>query len=99
MLHDNQLSSYNSQQIKKINKKYVDKNVDTEDIPVDYEPVTQNKNMDIIIKELNKSLSGMDESNEAINNIVVKYLIINPVERFYVTSENKKFDAANLSQI
>ena len=98
MLHDNQLSSYNSQQIKKINKKYVDKNVDTEDIPVDYEPVTQNKNMDIIIKELNKSLSGMDESNEAINNIVVKYLIINPVEGFYVTSENKKFDAANLSQ-
>ena len=99
VLHDNQLSSYNSQQIKKINKKFVDKNVDTDDIPVDYEPVTQNKNMDIIIKELNKSLSGIDKSHEAINNIVVKYPITNPVESFYETSENKKFDAANLSQI
>ena len=98
VLHDNQLSSYNSQQIKKI-KKFVDKNVDTDDIPVDYQPVTQNKNMDIIIKELNKSLSGIDKSHEAINNIVVKYPITNPVESFYETSENKKFDAANLSQI
>ena len=98
VLHDNQLSSYNSQQIKKINKKFVDKNVDTDDIPVDYQPVTQNKNIDIIIKELNKSLSGIDKSNKAINNIVVKYPIIKPVERFYEASENKKFDAANLSQ-
>ena len=99
VLHDNQFSSYNSQQINKINKKFVDKNVDTDDIPVDYQPVTQNnKNMDIIIKELNKSLSGIDESNEAINNIVVKYPIINPVESIYEIGENKKFDAANLSQ-
>ena len=101
MLHDNQLSSYNSQQIKKINKKFVDKNVDTDDIPVDYQPVTQynNKNMDIIIKEISlKSLSGIDESHEAINNIVVKYPIINPAESFYEISENKKFDPANLSQ-
>ena len=73
VLHDNQLSSYNSHQIKKIKKKFVDKNVDTDDIPVDYQPLTQNKNMDITIKELNKSLSGIDESNEAIKNIVVKY--------------------------
>ena len=99
VLHDNQLSSDNSQQIQKVNKKFVDKNIDTDDIPVDYQPVTQNhKNMDIIIKELNKSLSDIDDSNEAINNIVVKYPIINPVERFYEISEKKKFDAANISQ-
>ena len=73
VLHDSQLSSYNSHQIKKNKKKFVDKNVDTDDIPVDYQPLTQNKNMDIIIKELNKSLSGIDESNEAIKNIVVEY--------------------------
>ena len=47
---------------------------------------------------LNKSLRGIDESNEAINNIVVKYPIINPVKSFYEIRENKKFDAANLSQ-
>ena len=40
VLHDNQLSSYNSQHIKKIKKKFVDKNVDTDDIPMDYEPLT-----------------------------------------------------------
>ena len=56
---------------------------------MDYQPVTQNKNMDIVIKELNKSLSGIDESNEAINNIVAKYPIINPVESLYELSENK----------
>ena len=66
---------------------------------MDYQPVTKNnKNMDIIIKELNKSLSGIDESNEAINNIVVKYPIINPVESIYEIGENKKYDAANLYQ-
>ena len=32
---------------------------------------TTNNNMDIIIKELNKSLSGIDKSIEAINNIVI----------------------------
>ena len=41
VLHDNQLSSYNSQQIKKINKNFVDKNADTDDIPVDYQSLTQ----------------------------------------------------------
>ena len=51
-----------------------------------------------MIKELNKSLSGIDESNEAVNNIVVKHPIINPVESFYEISENKKIDAANLSR-
>ena len=55
-------------------------------------------NMDIIIKELNKLLSGIDESNEAINSIFAKHYIINPVETFYETSQNKIFDAANLSQ-
>ena len=55
-------------------------------------------NMDIIIKELNKLLSGIDESNEAINSIFAKHYIINPVEIFYETSQNKIFDAANLSQ-
>ena len=45
-----------------------------------------------------KSFSGVDESNEAINNIVVKYPIINPLESIYEIRENKKFDAANLSQ-
>ena len=95
VLHDNQLSSYNSQ---KINKKIADKNLDTDDIPVDYQSLTQNNNIDIIIKELNKSLSGIDKSNKAINNIVVKYPIINPVEIFYTTSENKEIDRGNLSQ-
>ena len=95
VLHDNQLSSYNSQ---KINKKISDKNLDTDDIPVDYQSLTQNNNIDIIIKELNKSLSGIDKSNKAINNIVVKYPIINPVEIFYTTSENKEIDRGNLSQ-
>ena len=52
-MHDNQLSSYNSQQIEKINKTFVHKNVDTDDVPVDYQPLTQNNNMGIIIKELN----------------------------------------------
>ena len=97
-MHDNQLSSYNSQQIKKLNKKFVDKNVDTDDIPVDYQPWAQNNNMDIIIKELNKSLNGIDESNEAINNSVVKHPTINTAESFGEISENKKFEAANLSQ-
>ena len=97
-MHDNQLSSYNSQQVKKINKKPVDKYVDTDDIPVDCQHVTQNNYMNIIIKELNKSLNGIAESNEAINNIVVKHPIINTAESFNEISENKKFDAANLSQ-
>ena len=76
--------SYNLQQIKKTNKNFVDKNVDTENILVDYQPLTQNNNMDILIKEPNNSLNGIDESNEVINNIVVKQPIINPVESFYV---------------
>ena len=94
-MHDNQLSSYNSQQIEKINKTFVDKNVDTDDVPVDYQPLTQNNNIGIIIKELNKLLDGIDESNEAINNIVVKHPIINTAESFNEISENKKFDAVN----
>ena len=98
VLHDNQLSSYNSQQIKKINKNFVDKNVDTNDIPVNYQLLTRNNNMDIFINELSKSLNGIDESNEAINNIVVKQPMINLVESFYEISENKNFDTANLSQ-
>ena len=84
VFHDNQFFSYNLQQIKKTNKNFVDKNVDTEDILVDYQPLTQNNNMDILIKEPNNSLNGIDESNEVINNIVVKQPIINPVESFYV---------------
>ena len=98
VLHDNQLFPYNLQQIKKITKNFVDKNVDTDDIPVEYQPLTQNNNMDILMNELNKSLNGIDESNEAINNIVVKQPIINPVESFYEISENTNFDTANLSQ-
>ena len=54
--------------------------------------------MNIIIKQLSKSRSGMDESNEAINNIALKHPIINPVDSFYETSKNKNYDAANLSQ-
>ena len=67
---------------------------------MDYQPLTQNNNMDIVIKELDKLLSGIYKSNqsEAINNIVVRHPIINPVESFHETSENKKIDAANLSQ-
>ena len=60
--------------------------------------MTQNNNMDIIIKELNKSFNGIDESNEGINNIVEKHPIINKAESFNEISENKKFNAANLSQ-
>ena len=54
--------------------------------------------MDIIINELSNSPNGIDESNEAINKIVVKHPIINPVESFYEISRNKNFDAANLSK-
>ena len=67
VLHDSQRFSYKLQQIKKINKNFVDKNVVTDNIPVDYQPLTQNNNMDILINELNKSLNGTDESNEAIS--------------------------------
>ena len=84
--------------LKKISKNFVDKYVDTDDIPVDDQTFTRNNNMDIIIKELNRLLSGIDEPNEAINNIVVKHPIISLVESFYEISENKKFDAVNLSQ-
>ena len=77
---------------------FVDENVGTNDILVNYQPLTRNNNMDIFINELSISLNGIDESNEAINDIVVKQFIINPVESFYEISENKNFDAANLSQ-
>ena len=65
---------------------------------MDYQALTQDNNMDIIINELNKSLNDIDESNEAVNNIVVKQPIINPVESFHEISKNKNFDLANLSQ-
>ena len=51
---------------------------------MDYQSLTQNNNMDILIKEPNNSLNGIGESNEIINNIVVKQPIINLVESFYV---------------
>ena len=41
--------SYDSQQIKKIKEKFVGKNVDTDNIPVDYEPLTQKNNIDTTI--------------------------------------------------
>ena len=65
---------------------------------MDYQLLTRNNNMDIMINELSNSPNGIDESNEAINKIVVKHPIINPVESFYEISRNKNFDAANLSQ-
>ena len=43
-------------------------------IPVDYQPLTRNNNIDILRNELNISLNVTDESNEAVNNIVVKQL-------------------------
>ena len=58
-LHDNQFFSYNLQQIKKINKNFVDKNVVTGDIPVDYQALTQNNNMNFLINELNRLLNGI----------------------------------------
>ena len=51
---------------------------------MDYQPLTQNTNMDILMKEPNNSLNGIGESDEVINNIVVKQPIINLVESFYV---------------
>ena len=54
--------------------------------------------IDELINELNKSINGVYESIEAINNIVVKQPIIHTAESFYEISENKKIDAANLSQ-
>ena len=65
---------------------------------MDYQPLAQSNNIDILINKLNTSLNGIDESNEAINKIVVKQPIINPVESFYEISENRNFDTANLSQ-
>ena len=59
VLHDNQFFSYNLQQIKKINKNFVDKNVVTGDIPVDYQALTQNNNMNFLINELNRLLNGI----------------------------------------
>ena len=41
--------SYDSQQIKKIKEKFVGKNVDIDNIPVDYEPLTQKNNIDTTI--------------------------------------------------
>ena len=46
VLHDKQPFVYNSQQIKKLNKNFTDKNVDTNDIPAGYHPLKQNNNMD-----------------------------------------------------
>ena len=54
--------------------------ISTDDIPVDYQPLTRNNDMDILINKLNKSVYWIDKSNEAINNIAVKHPIINPVE-------------------
>ena len=51
--------------------------------------MTRNDSMDILINDLNKSVNGIDESNEVINNIAVKHPIINPVKSFYETSVNK----------
>ena len=59
VLHDNQFFSYNLQHIKKINKNFVDKNVVTGDIPVDYQALTQNNNMNFLINELNRLLNGI----------------------------------------
>ena len=46
--------------------------------------------IDELINELNKSINGVYESNEAINNIVVKQPIIHTAESFYEISEKKK---------
>ena len=61
---------------------------DSDNAHLDYQPLTRNNNMDIIIKELNKLFDKMEDSNEAINKIVVKNTIHNPVESFYEMSEN-----------
>ena len=61
---------------------------DSDNAHLDYQPLTWNNNMDIIIKELNKLFDKMEDSNEAINKIVVKNPIHNPVESFYEMSEN-----------
>ena len=61
---------------------------DSDNAHLDYQPLTRNNNMDIIIKELNKLFHKMEDSNEAINKIVVKNPIHNPVESFYEMSEN-----------
>ena len=90
VLHDNQLTSYNYQ--------LITKNVGTDDVPIEYQPLTQNNDMDVIITELNKSPSGVDKSNEAINSKVVKHRIINPVESIFETSKNEKFNSVYLTQ-
>lgn len=90
VLHDNQLTSYNYQ--------LITKNVGPDDVPIEYQPLTQNNDMDVIITELNKSPSGVDKSNEAINSKVVKHRIINPVESIFETSKNEKFNSVYLTQ-
>ena len=66
----------NSQQIKKLNKHFIAKSVDSDDIPVGYHPLKWNKNMDIIINELSKSLNSREKSNETVNDIVAGLNII-----------------------
>ena len=63
--------------LKKI-KNFVDKNVDTDDIPVGYQSMTRNNNMDIIIKKRGKSLNGMSQTKQLIK--AVEHHITNPVE-------------------
>ena len=46
VLHDKQPFVYNSQQIKKLNKNFTDKSVDTNDNLAGYHPLKRNNNMD-----------------------------------------------------
>ena len=84
MLHGNQFFFRTHNRL----TKFVNKIFDSDNTHLDYQPLTRNNNMDIIIKELNKLFDKIEDSNEAINKIVVKNPINNPVESFYEMSEN-----------
>ena len=68
--------------------KFVNKIFDSDNTHLDYQPLTRNNNMGIIIKEQNKLFDKIEDSNEAINKIVIKNPINNPVESFYEMSKN-----------
>ena len=82
VLNNNQPCSSNWQKNKRINQNFVNKNVDTDDISEGDQQVTRNNDIDILIDELNELLKGIDESNEAINNMVKKSLSLIQLKAF-----------------
>ena len=69
VFHDKRPFPCNSQQIKKRNKHFTNKNVGTDYFSVCYHPLKRNDDMYIIINELNKSLHNIEKPSETVNNL------------------------------